>query len=84
MCPKNKCIDIKESKASLLSTSSHQATSLHFIMVLSCFEIIGSYMANLKVKFECSSCGNEFSEKWASLLIYNNNFLKIQICFAFT
>ena len=72
-----KCIDMKESKASLLSTSSHQATSHHFIAVLPWYEIIASYMANLKEKFECSNCGNKFNQKWASLLIYNNNFLKI-------
>ena len=40
-----KCIDIKEPKASLISTPSHQANSLHFITVLSWFEIIASYMA---------------------------------------
>ena len=33
-------------------------------------------MENFKVKFECSSCGNEFNQKWASLLIYNNNWYK--------
>ena len=63
--------------ASLLSTSSHQATSLHFISALSWFEIIASYIADLKVKFECSSCGNELNQKRASVLIYNNNFVKI-------
>ena len=72
-----KFIDIKESKASLLLTSSQQATSLHFIKVLSWFEIIASFVTNLKLKFERSSCGNEFDQKWASLLICNNNFLKI-------
>ena len=72
-----KCIDMKESKASLLSTSSHQATSLHFITVLPWYEIIASYMANLKEKFECPGCGNKFNQKWVSLLIYNNSFLKI-------
>ena len=77
MSEKEREIDMKESKASLLSTSSHQATSLHFITVLPWFEIIASYMANLKEKFECASCGNKFNQKWASLFIYNNNFLKI-------
>ena len=57
-------------------TFFHQATSLHFIMVLPWFEIIASYMTNLKEKFECSNYGNKFNQKWASLLIYNNNFLK--------
>ena len=52
---------MKESKASLLSTS-HQATSLHFIMVLPWYEIIASCMANLKEKFECSSCGSKFNQ----------------------
>ena len=51
---------------------------------LSWSEIIATYMTNLKVKFECSSCDNEFTQKWASLVIYNNKFLKIQIWFAFT
>ena len=74
---KNKCIDIKESKALVLSTSSQQATSLHFITVLLWFEIIARFMTNLKEKCECSSCGDKFNQKWASLLIYNNNFLKI-------
>ena len=46
-------MDIKEFKASLLSTSFHQATSPHFIMALSGFKIIASYMANLKVEFKC-------------------------------
>ena len=27
------------------------------------FEIIASYMANLKEKFKCSSCGNKFNQK---------------------
>ena len=67
---------IKEFKASLVSASFHKATSLHFIMVSSWFEIIASFMANLIVKFKCSSCGNEFNQKWANLLIYNNNFWK--------
>ena len=52
---------MKESKASLLSTS-HQATSLHFIMVLPWYEIIASCMANLKEKFECSSCCSKFNQ----------------------
>ena len=38
----------KTNKASLLSTSFYQATSLVFIMILSWLEIIASYMANLK------------------------------------
>ena len=46
-------MDIKEFKASLLSTSFYQATLPHFIMALSGFEIIASYMANLKVEFKC-------------------------------
>ena len=69
-------MDIKELKASLLSTSFNQATSLHLIMVLPWFEIIASNMANLKVKFKCSSIDNEFNQKWGSLLI-NNNLIKI-------
>ena len=32
-----------------------------------------------KVKFVCSSCGHDFNQKWASLFIYNNNFLKVLI-----
>ena len=53
---------MKESKASLLSASSHQVTSLHFITVLPWFEITASYMANLKEKFGCASCGNKFNQ----------------------
>ena len=41
---------MKESKASLLPTSSHQATLLHFITVLPWFDIKASHMANLKEK----------------------------------
>ena len=48
-------MDIKEFKASFPPTSFHQAALLLFIMILSWFEIIASYVANLKVKFECSS-----------------------------
>ena len=53
---------------------SSNLTPLHEGLIW--FEIIDSYMANLKVKFECSSCGNEFKQKWASVLIYNNSLLK--------
>ena len=58
-----KCIDIKEPKTSLLSTSFHQATPLHFVTVFSWFEIIASWMANSKLKFECLSCGSDSSFK---------------------
>ena len=68
-------MDIKEFKASFLPTSFYQATLPQFIMALSWFEVIASYMANLKVKFKSSSCGNEFNKRWANLVIYNNNFL---------
>ena len=30
-----------------------------------------NYVANSKVKFECSGCGNEFNQKWANFFIYN-------------
>ena len=40
-------------------------------MALSWFEIIASYMVNLKVKFECSSCGNKLIK--SDLQFYNNN-----------
>ena len=44
-------MDIKEFKALLLWTSFYQATSFLFIMILSWFEILASYMANLKWNF---------------------------------
>ena len=31
-------------------------------------------MTQFKSKIECSSYGNKFNQKWASLLIYNNNY----------
>ena len=52
------CMKSKQfkSKRSLLSTSSHQAATLHFKVVLSWFESIGSCIANLEVRFESKLC----------------------------
>ena len=56
-------MDIKDLKASLLSIFFYEATILHTVMFLSWFEMIAGYMANLKVKFVCSTFGNEFNQK---------------------
>ena len=53
---------------------SSNFTPLYNVFIL--IEVTVSCVANLKVKFECSSWGNKFNQKWVNLLIYKNNFLK--------
>ena len=77
MFMKNKCMDIKKFKASLLSTSFHQLTLPQFIMAnLTTFQngwVHGKFKSNFWV-----------FKLWPYVYIYNSNFLKIQICFVFS